>query len=87
LDGAKPPFLIMHGSADNLVSPVQSKQLYEALRAKGSKVDYVLVEGANHGDLPWYQPAVIERIVGWLKATLGGPVKGAGQAASPGANL
>ena len=44
-----PPFLIMHGSADNLVSPVQSEQLYKALIEKGNKVDYVVVEGAGHG--------------------------------------
>lgn len=66
-----PPFLIMHGSADNLVSPVQSEQLYEALVEKGNKADYIVVEGAGHGDLYWAQPALIDRVVGWFKANLG----------------
>jgi len=87
LDGAKPPMLLMHGSADTLVSPIQSKQLYEALRKRGDRVDYVLVEGAGHGDLHWYQAPVIERVVTWFRKALGAPIKGATKAAGPGANL
>ncbi|KQS71253.1 alpha/beta hydrolase [Rhizobium sp. Leaf371] len=75
VDGSKPPFLIMHGSADTLVSPKQSVQLFETLKKKGDKVEYVLVEGAGHGDLTWYQPPIIDRVVEWFTATLGGPIK------------
>lgn len=77
VDGTEPPFLLMHGSADKLVSPLQSAHLYEALKAKKVDAQYVLVEGAQHGDLPWYQPAVIERVVDFFKAKLGTPAKGA----------
>ncbi|MCW2039287.1 alpha/beta hydrolase fold domain-containing protein [Xanthomonas campestris] len=87
LEGAKPPFLIMHGTADTLVSPSQSAHLYEALKAKHSKADYILVEGAGHGDLQWYQAPVIERVVTWFKQTLGEPIKGAAQTKGRGANL
>ncbi|MFB2863392.1 alpha/beta hydrolase fold domain-containing protein [Aeromonas sp. MdU4] len=87
LTGAKPPFLIMHGSADTLVSPIQGKQLYEALRAKSSSVTYVLVEDAGHGDLSWYQQPVIDRVVTWFKTTLGEPVKGVSNTTDPAANL
>lgn len=87
LEGAKPPFLIMHGSADTLVSPVQSKQLFEALRAKGSKADYVLLQGAGHGDLFWYQQPVIDKVVDWFKTTLGAPAKSSGGIAKPNSNL
>lgn len=65
-----PPFLIMHGSADPLVSPIQSEQLYNALREKGNKPDYIIVEGAGHGDLYWYQPALIDTVVNWFKRHL-----------------
>lgn len=75
LKGKKPPFLIMHGSADTLVSPVQSQQLYKALKAQGDKADYVLLEGAEHGDIHWYQKPVIDRVVSWFKTALGAPVK------------
>ena len=49
ISGKKPPFLIMHGSADTLVSPVQSQQLYRALKKEGNPADYVLLAGAEHG--------------------------------------
>lgn len=75
VEGQKPPFLIMHGSADTLVSPVQSRQFYEALVSKGNKADYVLVDGARHGDLSWFQPKVIDMVVDWFKNTLGQPGK------------
>lgn len=85
--GEKPPFLIMHGSADTLVSPRQSQKLYEALKAEGNKVDYVLVEGAGHGDLRWYQAPVVDRVVSWFKQTLGEPIKGAAKTAGSDAKL
>lgn len=65
-----PPFLIMHGSEDKLVSPAQSEQLYNALSEKGNKVDYVIVEGAGHGDLYWYQKPVIDKVVNWFEENL-----------------
>lgn len=71
IDGSEPPFLIMHGTDDKLVSPIQSKQLFEALRDKQVDADYVLVRGAKHGDLPWYQPAVIGRVVHFFRTKLG----------------
>lgn len=71
VEGQKPPFLIMHGSADTLVSPAQSRQFYEALIGKGNKADYVLIDGARHGDSSWFQPKVINIVVDWFKNTLG----------------
>lgn len=71
--GHKPPFLIMHGSSDTLVSPVQSQQLYEALKAGHNRADYILLVGAGHGDLHWYQQPVIDKVVSWFRDTLGTP--------------
>ncbi|EMM7215861.1 alpha/beta hydrolase [Enterobacter bugandensis] len=64
--GRKPPFLIMHGTKDTLVSPKQSATLYEGLLDEGNKADYVLIEGAEHGDYHWYQPEVINVVVDWF---------------------
>lgn len=87
VQGKKPPFLIMHGTADTLVSPAQSAHLYEALKTGGNKVDYILVEGAGHGDLYWYQSPVIERVVSWFRQTLGEPIKAPARAGMPDAKL
>lgn len=66
VDGTEPPFLLMHGSGDKVVSPLQSKKMFEALQNKKVEVEYVLVRGAEHGDLPWYQPGVISRVVNFF---------------------
>lgn len=66
VDGTEPPFLLMHGSGDKVVSPLQSKKMFEALQKKKVEAEYVLVRGAEHGDLPWYQPGVISRVVNFF---------------------
>lgn len=65
-----PPFLIMHGTEDKLVSPIQSEQLYEALKQSGNRVTYVKVEGAAHGDTVWFQKPIIDKVVTWFKDNL-----------------
>lgn len=84
-DGEKPPFLIMHGSADTLVSPVQSAQLYRTLKDKGCSAEYILVEGAEHGDLTWYQQPVIDKVTSWFCKTLGVAAEGEEAATAGGA--
>lgn len=71
IDGNEPPYLIMHGSGDRLVSPMQSAHLYEALKSAKVDAEYVLVEGAGHGDLPWFQKPVIDRVVTFFEKKLG----------------
>ncbi len=66
VDGTEPPFLLMHGSGDKVVSPLQSKKMFEVLQNKKVEAEYVLVRGAEHGDLPWYQPGVISRVVNFF---------------------
>lgn len=45
------PMLIAHGEQDRLVPPIQSQRLYNALKAKGIKVELMMVPGAGHGIL------------------------------------
>lgn len=71
VDGTEPPFLLMHGSDDKVVSPLQSKKMHEALTQKNVEAEYVLVRGAAHGDLPWFQQAVIARVVNFFERHLG----------------
>lgn len=70
INDKKPPFLIMHGSKDTLVSPEQSAQLYRALRKVNSPAEYVLVDGAGHADIYWFQQPVINHVVNWFCKTL-----------------
>lgn len=70
IKASMPPFLIMHGSEDKLVSPAQSEQLYQALSEKGNRVAYVVLEGVDHGDLYWFQKPVIDKVVRWFEENL-----------------
>lgn len=69
--GHIPPFLILHGSADRVVSPMQSIRLFGRLRELGADADLVCVPGAGHGDLVWFQPEVTEAVCQWLAEKLG----------------
>ncbi len=46
-----PPFLLLHGSADPLVSPSQTLNLFTALKGKGVDAKRVVLTGAGHGDM------------------------------------
>lgn len=46
-----PPMLLLHGTADTSVLPVQSRIFAQRLRAAGNSVDLVEIEGAAHAFL------------------------------------
>lgn len=46
---AAPPFLILHGDADSLVSSAQSEALFQKLKNTGCSVSYRLYSGEEHG--------------------------------------
>jgi acetyl esterase/lipase len=46
-----PPFLLLHGSDDMLVSPSQTQHVHQALLSAGADSTRYVVAGANHGDV------------------------------------
>ena len=80
---ATPPFLLLHGTADVVVSPSQTLLLHNALRAAGRDSTRYVLDGANHGDapflndpgvgLPWSTTTVMDIIVDFLRAQLAAP--------------
>lgn len=65
-----PPFLLMHGDKDSLVSPSQTKILFEALLKNKIEAQRYIVKNANHADKYWYQPEVIKIIIEFLNKNL-----------------
>jgi acetyl esterase/lipase len=61
-----PPFLIMHGDEDTLVSPNQTEILHENLINKGVDSTYYVVKGAGHGGTHWVQPKVMKILISFL---------------------
>lgn len=70
-DGNIPPFLLIHGAADSLVPQSRSDRLYEALKRNHVPAEYLIVEGAEHGDDLLYQDAVKDRVLAFLNRICG----------------
>lgn len=49
IDGTEPPFLILHGSEDPVVSPEHPRTLRNALEAAGTPVHMYFIPGGHHG--------------------------------------
>jgi acetyl esterase/lipase len=82
VSASSPPFVLLHGSADQLVSPSQTLSLHNALRASGVDSTRYAVKGANHGDLTfmgfdpdtvkqWSSQQVMGAITSFLNKHLG----------------
>ena len=51
VSGDEPPFLLLHGEADELIHPDQSLNFAEALRSSGGDVEIVIVPEAGHDQI------------------------------------
>ena len=67
LDEATPPFLLLHGTNDSTVPIALSDRFYEALQAHGVEAEYLVLEGAGHGDDRFFQDGVKEKILEFLR--------------------
>lgn len=65
-----PPFLLLHGDKDQLVSPSQTEKLHKALIAKGIDSTRYIVKDAAHGGEYWVQPEVMKVIIDFLDKNL-----------------
>ena len=69
-----PPFLLLHGTADEQVPYEQSPRFCEALKAEGNQCELYTVPDARHGMGQWEQHAAQQaykgKVVAWLKQTL-----------------
>lgn len=73
---AAPPFLLLHGSRDTLISPGQTQHLHQALLAAGADSTRYVLDGADHGDLsflgrsdsglPWSSRTTMDVITDFL---------------------
>lgn len=61
-----PPFMILHGSEDPVVPLEQSQRLYDVLQENGVNSEFLILEGAAHGDDRFYQNEMVERILAFL---------------------
>jgi len=65
-----PPFLIMHGTADNVVPIAQSQELYDDLIHAGATATFIPLPGAGHG---FGDPASIVKAYAFFAKTFNVP--------------
>jgi pimeloyl-ACP methyl ester carboxylesterase len=58
IDADDPPFMIIHGTADQTVPPCESYYLDQALRKAGVQSKYVTVSGGGHGTGTTVEPYI-----------------------------
>lgn len=66
-----PPFLIIHGDNDHTVPFSQGEILHDKLERAGADVKLLVLEGADHADLPFFQEELWQRIIAFFKDKLG----------------
>lgn len=64
------PMLLMHGTADTVVSPSQTELLYQALQQKGIESERYVIPHAQHGGVYWVQDNVIDVITAFFNKHL-----------------
>ncbi len=84
VSGDEPPYLLLHGEIDGLVSPGQSQLLHRALLDAGVDSERVVVAGAGHYGIEWSSATVLHRIAEHLARHLAGDRTGDGVGRSAG---
>lgn len=64
------PMLLMHGTADDVVSPAQTDLLFQALKSCGVEAERYIIPNAGHSDDYWQQAEVFDLITEFLSAHL-----------------
>jgi acetyl esterase/lipase len=71
----QPPFLLVHGTADQKVPFGDDLDFQTKLRAAGDTCDLIAIPGGQHGMFYWdkIDPNYREKVVAWLQKTLALP--------------
>lgn len=65
-----PPFLIIHGDNDHTVPFAQGEILHDKLEEAGADVTLLVLEGADHADMPFFQEEIWQRIIKFFQEKL-----------------
>lgn len=66
-----PPFMIIHGDQDHTVPFHQGELLHDKLEAVGADVTMLVLEGADHADVRFFQEEIWQRIIAFFQDKLG----------------
>ena len=63
-----PPIIMFHGTADQIVNPEQSQELYDSLKKYNVVTELVSVSGGTHGGNEMYSSENLDKMVGFFDA-------------------
>lgn len=66
VDKNSAPLLLMHGTADDVVSPGQTDLLFQAYKRQGLEAERYIVPAAKHGGMFWVQQPVLDVITAFF---------------------
>lgn len=66
VDNNSAPLLLMHGTADTVVSPGQTDLLFQAYKRRGLEAERYLIPAAQHGGTFWVQQTVLDVITAFF---------------------
>ncbi len=70
VDANDPPFLLIHGEKDDMVSPRHSHLLHSWLKVKGVQSEMIIVPDAPHFGAMFDEPMIREKVMAFLKKEL-----------------
>ena len=70
VDENTPPVMILHGSSDHVVPISQSEIFYEKLCEQGIRAEYLVLNGADHGEDYFYQEVIQKKVLQFLNEVL-----------------
>ena len=70
VDENTPPVMILHGSSDHVVPISQSEIFYEKLCEQGIRAEYLVLNGADHGEDYFYQEEIQKKVLQFLNEVL-----------------
>jgi acetyl esterase/lipase len=68
-----PPLLLLHGDQDRQMPINQLHEMQGAYEQAGLRVETLIVHGAGHDSVPFWQGGPADRVVAFLKSALGAP--------------
>ncbi len=71
IDAGDPPAILLHGDQDPQMPVNQMLELEAAYRRAGLSIETVVVDGAKHGGDAFYTGDPAERVVAFLRRTIG----------------
>jgi acetyl esterase/lipase len=71
VDGNAPPIMLLHGDQDRQMPLNQLYELQWAYQQAGRPAEVLILHGVDHDAVPFFRDAPVERVVQFLKRTIG----------------